>query len=241
MKGIIGLIVIGVILLGLALTGTLVVKGEQLRDDYINSNRSKVVELTNLEMTSGGTGFYVKAPSGKSYILTNAHICGLANNSRILVNKWYTAPVLAVYKTHDLCLIGNPLMVTGLNVAQSVRNAENIYIIGHPYLDPLSTTKGQISGEMDIQLLIQDDKCDGPNDKLIVIDDPLLRIFLGPQVCIRTLRSIPVTANILPGNSGSPVLNVWGSVVGVAFAGREGSGRGYTVPLNEVQKFLRDY
>ena len=36
-------------------------------------------------MTSGGTGFSVQAESGKKYILTNKHICNLADKSGFLI------------------------------------------------------------------------------------------------------------------------------------------------------------
>ena len=66
---------------------------------------------------------------------------------------------------------------------------------------------------------------------------PLGAMFGVVNICVRTLDSQPVTASIYPGNSGSPVFNKYGNVVGVAFASNEFS-RGYIIPLSFVVNFL---
>lgn len=217
------------------------ITNEQSRDDAVNTVRKDVVALTNPEGTSGGTGFYVKAKSGKVYIMTNMHVCQLAQNGEILVDRQFYAPVLSIYKYHDLCLLGNPLNHSGLSVASSDYDTENVYIIGHPLLNPLSTTKGELSGDMEIQLIYDVKDCSGPGYEYHAVTDPFLQLIYRQGVCTRTLEANPVTANILPGNSGSPVVNIYRHVVGVAFAGINGSGRGYIVPLKYVQDFLSGF
>ncbi len=239
--------VVGSLLVALSIVCSaafLVFSSEQIKDDSLNYRKPQVVMLTNREGDHGGTGFYVTAPSGTVYTLTNQHVCGIAENGLIYSrngNDINVLSVLAVYPEHDLCLLTTPYGVSGFKVAKSVRDGQNIYILGHPLLMPKSLTKGQISGGLSIDVMQgYNVPCEGKGFKKIPSDpNDLMAALLNIQyACVRSLYSIAVTANILPGNSGSPVLNSYGRVVGVAFAGTPGSGRGFIVPLDEVQNFL---
>lgn len=217
---------------------------EQFRDDFVNYKGKYVVRVTNAATGGGGTGFFVQAPSGVTYILTNLHVCKAAagETSTVLIDGSYFGTIIAKYSDHDLCLISNPKQSSGFAVADKTYNGENIYILGHPLLEPLSLVKGQISGSMIVTLLAGFDiPCKGPGYTEIDISDSLFGAITGYRTaCLREYEAYAATANTLPGNSGSPVLNKWGRVVGVAFAGREGSGRGYLVPLSFIKDFLRD-
>lgn len=235
-----------------AQAGALVFHSEQRRDDFINSHRAFVFKVVNQGGTSGGTGFLVKAPSGRVFLMTNAHVCEVAKNNHVYVTNdsiTFYAKVAATYASHDLCLIDVPVQY-GLEVAPAVRNTQNIFIIGHPLLEPLATTKGQISGELMINVVVGPDEgnCKGegyfPVKKSTRINAQILPFdkdrsaldgLFGFGLCVRRLTANPVTAKIHPGNSGSPVLNAIGQVVGVAFAGGE---RDYIIPLRYVQQFL---
>lgn len=219
---------------------------EQLKDNFLNSKRKYIVALTNIAGTSGGTGFYVKTPSGNTVIMTNNHVCNLAvNNVLIASTLEYNAvvEVITTYLTNDLCILTAPKGISGaLHVARSVAEGENIYVLGHPMLMPLSLTKGQISGEQIVAVLQGYDvpNCYGPTYRKIEAD-PITKMFTGVNyACVRDTMAVNVTANILPGNSGSPVLNAYGNVVGVAFAGSPGTSRGLIVPLEDVKDFLSD-
>lgn len=225
--------------------GFLVYSSDQLKSDYINLARKSVVKLTNLERTSGGTGFYLQTPQGKVVTLTNAHVCGLAKSGIILSTNGADTNVLeiqAVYENHDLCILTAPESATPLKIASSVRDTEEIFVLGHPHLEPKSLVRGQVAGVMNVEIVVGVNlECKGSGYKKVEVPtDSLLRIFGIESFCVRSLETNPITANTLPGNSGSPVLNGYGHVVGVLFAGREGSGRGYIVPLEYVQKFLED-
>lgn len=222
--------------------------GEQLKDDYLNTKRSSIVKLTNPEQTSGGTGFYVQTPSGKVVTMTNGHVCRLAKDGFILsddgTNK-ASVKVLAQYENNDLCIVEAPSKITsGLKVAGSVREGEDVYVLGHPLLQPKTLVKGQVSGGMIVEVMqgMNMEGCEGKTYKKVIPDpNDLLAILFGVEFyCIRTTEAYILTANILPGNSGSPVLNSFGHVVGVAFAGSPGSGRGLIVPLSDVKAFLKD-
>ena len=221
--------------------------GEQVRDDLLNLKRSNIVMLSNLTHTSGGTGFYVHAPSGKIVTITNGHVCRLATNGIIISDNGAIrepVKVISQYDNNDLCIVGTPAAITsGFSVAGSVREGENIYVLGHPLLEPKSLVKGQISGGSLVSIIQGNNMvCEGKTYKKVPPDaNDILSIILHIEfLCVRTTEAVFVTANILPGNSGSPVLNKWGNVVGVAFAGSPGSSRGLIVSLDDLKDFLKD-
>lgn len=218
---------------------------EQVQDDFINDNvGDKVVEIRDPEgKRGGGTGFFVSTPRGNSFILTNNHVCGLAENNQVMIDGEYFAQVIAHSPDHDLCIISNPLDVEGISLGASSRDGQDIYIVGHPLLEPRAAVKGQISGTMEVDIAIgYNIPCSGKNLREIIADPNSLAALFGIRsICIRAYEAQAVTANILPGNSGSPVVDHDGKLVGVAFAGRDdGPGRGYIIPLQYIQKFLAD-
>lgn len=224
----------------------LIDNSEQTQDDFINSVvGTNVVEIRDpAQKKGGGTGFLVNTPSGNTFILTNNHVCGLGNEAgMLLIDQEYYAQIVASSPDHDLCLVSNPLNWDGISVASDSRDGQDVYIVGHPLLEPLALVKGQISGTMNVPIFIGYNlPCDGKNDKKIDLSDDVMAAFFGiTSACVRTYEAQATTLNILPGNSGSPVVNHEGRIVGVAFAGREdGPGRGYIVPLKYIQKFLSD-
>jgi hypothetical protein len=232
-----------------ALLSFMMFSTEQIKDDFINLNRPSVVKLTNLIQTSGGTGFYVRTPSGAVKILTNNHVCRLAAEDKGLIASTETdvevVYVESTYEFNDLCLLSAPANASPIKLASSVRNTENIYILGHPLLEPKTLTRGQMSGNMEIHVLQGYDtpNCEGSTYKKIPIEESgdFVGMLMGAKyACVRSTMANISTANILPGNSGSPVLNAFGHVVGVAFASAPGSGRSMLVPLEDVVDFLKD-
>ena len=228
----------------IAVSAFIIYNTDQIKDDLINSNRKYVTRLTNMEQTHGGTGFYVQTPSGRVMTLTNGHVCRIAMNGALVSTTESDVEILYVdsqYEDNDLCLLNAPEGAKGLKVANSVRDLENIYVIGHPLLEPKTLVRGQMSGTQEIKVLQGYDMvCTGKTFKNERVD-LLTSLTVGAAfACIRTSIGAIATAFILPGNSGSPVLNAYGNVVGVIFAGMPGTGRAFMVPLELVKDFLKD-
>ncbi len=190
------------------------------------------VMITNTAETRGGTGFHVKAPSGKIYILTNKHICRLADENDVLLirkstdarrdyskeSKEYFRKVIRRYPLHDLCLVESIQTHHYVKVSPELKVGSEVVLIGHPGLRALTISKGHFIAKVRINL------------------------FRGFGLPVLKLIANNITTIGYGGNSGSMVVNDKGSLVGVMFAGsRSAITDMFMVPLNVVKRFLRNY
>lgn len=198
---------------------------------------------------SGATGFIAKGKSGKKYIITNGHVCGLEEDGKLFVyylGDEYRLSVIKKYQYNDLCAVEAPKSAGfAVNIARNFREGEAAYAIGHPLLEPKTVTLGELSGPVTIQVIVaknaKPEECTGPTYSLIDLSaNPFAAMFGLDNLCVRTLEAESGTITILPGNSGSAVVNTFGSVIGVAFAANEFGTRSYVVPLSDLKDFLKD-
>jgi S1-C subfamily serine protease len=196
---------------------------------------------------SGATGFVVRGKSGKKYIMTNGHVCSLQEDGKVFVyykGDEYRLKVVKFYAKNDLCAIEAPGAAgLAVNIASNFREGESAYAIGHPLLEPKSITLGELSGPVSVTVEVGENKkpeeCTGETYELIDLStNPMAAIFGISNICVRHLEAEAATMTILPGNSGSAVVNIYGSVIGVAFAANESGTRSYIVPLSHLKEFL---
>lgn len=192
-----------------------------------------------------GSGFHVKSPSGKTYIMTNAHVCEVADSQGILYvqNQEKTVPrrVLSVYNRHDLCLIEAlpGYEKQGLDIGSDLDIGEDVILIGHPSGRPLTLSKGEFIFNRVIYLAQTSIKTEEACEKKL---GRWVSFFGLINFCVVPSRANGITNPSYPGNSGSPVVNKWGNVIGVLFAGStQQLNDNYMVPLHEVKNFLKDY
>lgn len=221
-------------------------KGPEYHANYI---RSKVGSRTVMVMGNrgGGSGFFLQIED-EDYILTNAHVCNLADKNGFLkiyppnASRAFLRKIVKKSDQFDLCLVEGIKGYDGLNLAGDVDVGETIGIVGHPTLQPLTLSKGELIGYMYIRIIT------GVNVKpkdckfgTIVKLPPSYKIFNLLNICVKEYYSGQITAYSRGGSSGSPVVNFFGNIVGVLFAGNpQDQFQSFIVPLDDIKRFLED-
>ncbi len=210
----------------------------------------KVVYVyTNPNEKSGGTGFHVKGKSGQTVLMTNNHICEGAKNGMLFV-KGELSPraiprrVLEMSKEGDACIVEPLPGVEGLTLSKNeVEDGNHYHVFGHPLLYPLAHSAGEYLQSLLIEILHHemldpnDGSCKGPRQRV-----ESYMTWLGPvSVCIQSEPSEQLSIQIYPGNSGSPLLNDSGEVVGIMFASQRGTIFSFAVPLPVLRNLLEMY
>lgn len=222
-------------------SGYTVIKAPEWHNQYIRAVvGSQVVKLTDKSGRSGGTGFSLQMPSGEVLTMTNAHVCELEHRGTIYarqLRKIYPMTVIEKSTKADLCLLSGMPGMPGLEVADSVSIGQDIQIIGHPALMPLAVEKGQLLGYEKVMVLAHEGPCETEGGMFKT------EMSLFGEVCTEQFVAGLTTVVVLGGNSGSPVINWKGDVVGVLFAGPgpDGANWGVIVPLEALRDFIKEY
>jgi S1-C subfamily serine protease len=172
-----------------------------------------------------GSGFIVDT---QGHILTNNHV--IENAQTVEVTLWnkkkYKATVVSRDLTHDIALlqIQNAAGLQPATLAQSSANlvvGQVVYAIGNPFGFSGTMTRGMISALRSVQL---------PN---------------GNQI----EDAIQTDASVNPGNSGGPLLNSRGEVIGITTmiasnpngGADQSAGIGFAIPISTVKAVLEDF
>lgn len=230
-------------LLSLLSIFTLVFFSDDLKETFTRQYvGSQVFKLTNHEQTGGGTGFVVKIPGKAPVIMTNSHVClGILKNSKRKTllghnsGKQFTLKVLSIFKKHDLCAVEAPKGYRGLSVGDEPSAGQLAAVVGHPSLMPLTVSRGQVIGMEVVQILME--IVDSP-EKCEIKDKAIFVPFMG-IACVRQYISYSTNIQILPGNSGSPLVDKFGRVIAVMFAGNNDSLWGFAVPNEYLKEFIK--
>lgn len=205
-------------LLTAALFIVAVVSLPSVHERYLYWNTGKAVVVLNplFNFKRGGSGFQILTAEGPR-VITNAHLCegrpamlarNLWNAERVDILK-----VLKVDREKDLCMLEG---VPGLGVLRPAFFApsvlDEIFVVGHPDLELTTISRGRVRGEIQVQL---EYKAGG-----------------------KYMDSISISAKVYRGNSGSPVVNSFGGVVGVLLAVTNRTDNGYFVPLRHLKSFI---
>ena len=171
-----------------------------------------------------GSGFILNKDG---LILTNNHVIGNAQPGNISVTlsdkHQYKAKVEAVDKGHDLALLKinapNLVPATLAKTSTGLMVGQRVYAIGNPFGLSGTMTRGIISAIRSVR---------GPDNNPIE-------------------GAIQTDASVNPGNSGGPLLNSRGEVIGITtmIAGNPGvdqsAGIGFAIPINTANAVLDDY
>lgn len=205
-----------------------------------------VVQVLSMTSNGGGTGFAIRGESGKDYIMTNRHVCEVQANGVIRVKVSGEAPVIrkVVYMdtVHDLCLIEGIEGLSPLSLGSNQDKGDHLYVVGHPGLRQLTTSQGEYIGRDKVELPFDVKRRSDCPGRVIELPGFLSFIYGMEFICLRSYDALATSAVIYPGNSGSPVVNRWGNLIGVAFAGSTQQERdNYLVPLRYVKAVLNKF
>ena len=216
-------------------------------ESKVGSNTVYIRSDKDAKLQGSATGFEVKAPSGKVYTLTNAHVCGLADKNGILLvqEKRYSdrlipKHVIEVYEDNDLCLVEGLQGYEGLTLADSSAVGDLVWAVGYPLGQGMNISSGRIKGYNPVEIADMDipaAECTGKKMHMETFN----MFFYTIDVCIVERDSVSTDVPTFPGNSGSPMVNVFGNVEGVIFASNSDTYWGSAVPLDYVNKFLKPY
>lgn len=183
----------------------------------------------------GGTGFVMRAKSGQPVFVTNSHVCSGKKVIEVSSRWGKRHTLLVVLKddpSRDICIAEAPAdSKTILEVADDVNIGDITIVAGHPKLRPLELSYGEVIGRDILQIaspLGPREECKGE----------VVPTFFG-LFCLNDMEGYTISNKIEPGNSGSPVLDKWGKVNGIVFAGSDRLG--IMVPLEYLKRAVSKY
>jgi S1-C subfamily serine protease len=171
-----------------------------------------------------GSGFIVDT---QGHILTNNHVVDNAQNVEVTLwnKKKYKASVINVDRIHDIALLqihdAKGLEPATLSDSKDLVVGQRVYAIGNPFGFSGTMTRGIISAIRSVQM---------PSGN-------------------RIEDAIQTDASVNPGNSGGPLLNSRGEVIGVTTmiasnpngGADQSAGIGFAIPISTVKEVLNDF
>ena len=215
------------------ISGNPVNSGDSLSPSQVYANNvdsvvaiSSTIQTTSFYGTSQGTatgsGFIL---TQDGYIITNCHVVEGASEVSVITHDGteYPATIVGTYATNDIAVLkvdATDLPAATIGSSDSLNIGDMVVAIGNP-LGTLTATQtvGYVSGK----------------DRDISTDGSVISM-------------IQTDAAINSGNSGGPLFNMYGEVVGVTsakYSGNTGSGAaiegiGFAIPIDDVTSIISD-
>ena len=208
----------------------------QVKDSVVSINVTATINrggfLPPAEQPGAGSGFIFAQNDEYVFIATNNHVVAAAtlitisldDNEKVVAAKIGAdedsdLAVLAVSR-EDLAEKGVPYIVAPLGCSDSMRMGDSVVAIGNAMGAGQTATKGIVSA-VNLQITVQ---------------DPHTRTSLNLDV-------LQTDAAVNQGNSGGPLINQHGEVIGIVTAklfGHGIEGMGYVLPINNIRYLLEE-
>jgi len=208
----------------------------EVKDSVVSINVTAIVSgggfFPSFEQPGAGSGFIFDYDDEYVFIATNHHVIAEASSITISLddNERVDAVVIGSHVDTDLAVLavskedllekGVPYTIAQLGCSDSMRMGDTVVAIGNAMGAGQTVTKGIISA-VDLQITIQNQQ----NNTVLTLD------------------VLQTDAAVNHGNSGGPLINQDGEVIGIVTAklfGQGIEGMGYVLPINDVRTLLED-
>jgi S1-C subfamily serine protease len=220
----------------------------------VDKNLSKIYRVA-ISDRFVATAFAVRTKSGVK-LATAGHVCDGLMDPKIPKELSTTAAsddkAITVFLrkedfvlsgTSDFCVLASmPDSTPAFKIYQGSSSSMDVWSIGYPAGLPLSAVKGHVSGFTDVEMPSERPKelCEG---EAYSWKSVMRMTMFGPMMwsgCMFKTDMLASTLTVAPGNSGSPVLNNNGELVGVisALDNRVPAGFAMIVPPEKMRADL---
>ena len=196
--------------------------------DKVYDRTVVVISLAKGKQVSTGTGFIYKIENNKAYIMTNNHVIDDGDSARIEFNSGnerFDAQIVGGDTYSDIAVLTmdakNVVGAVDIGDSTNLNLGDTIFTVGAPMgIDYKGTvTKGIVSGL-----------------------DRLVGVSLASNSTDYFMKVIQMDAAVNPGNSGGPLCDVSGKVVGVIslkIVQDEVEGMGFAIPIEDALEYAR--
>ncbi len=205
----------------------------ELVENSISSSVDKVYGSTvaisataNGKAVSTGTGFIYKKSKGLAYIMTNNHVISDADSAKIEFNdsdKKIDAKIVGGDKYADIAILTIPdddeYLAVEIGENENLKLGDTIFTVGTPMGTNYkgTVTKGILSGK-----------------------DRMVEVNVSSNTADYYMKVIQIDAAVNPGNSGGPLCDVSGNVIGVIslkIVQDTVEGMGFAIPIEDALKY----
>lgn len=163
-------------------------------------------------------------------VITNAHVVAAGRSERMLLKlhdgRDLDARLVAIDPEHDLAALrahGRDLRAASVGDSSALRVGEFVVAIGNPWGIEGAVTTGVVAAH-------------APADPDLDLEPAIPSEMEGSIRRFSRIQLVQADIRLYPGNSGGPLLDAHGRVVGVN--SMVGGGLGFAIPSNTVQRFL---
>jgi len=194
--------------------------------DKVYGSTVVVVAFKDGKQISTGTGFIYKKDSKRAYIMTNNHVVDDADSAEIEFNdsdKRIEAKILGGETYSDIAVLtidnGDEYNVVEIGDSESLKLGDTIFTVGSPMgVNYKGTvTKGILSGK-----------------------ERLIEVNLTGNTSDYYMKVLQLDAAVNPGNSGGPLCDVSGKVIGIIslkIVQDEVEGMGFAIPIEDALEY----
>lgn len=204
----------------------------ELVENSISSSVDKVYESTVVVIASSkgkqistGTGFIYKKNNGKAYIMTNNHVIDGADSVEVEFNDKsdrVDAEIVGGDTYADIAVLtikDDNYTVVEMGEVDSLKLGDTIFTVGSPMgVNYKGTvTKGILSGK-----------------------ERMVEVNLSGTTSDYYMKVLQIDAAVNPGNSGGPLCDVSGKVIGIIslkIVQDEVEGMGFAIPIEDAVKY----